>query len=124
MRRVWIARHGHREDFVGDQPGGDWHLTAARPHDPGLSPLGLAQGRALGRRLADEARLAHIFASPFLRAIQTAHAVAEATGLTVKIEDGLGEWLNPVWFKTPVGRGKPADLLAVRNCPRGSRGWT
>jgi broad specificity phosphatase PhoE len=30
--------------------------------------------------------------------VATAHPIAEALGLPVRIEEGLSEWLNPVWF--------------------------
>ncbi|MCY3023410.1 MAG: histidine phosphatase family protein [Planctomycetota bacterium] len=94
-RTIWIARHGNRADFVDPA----WAETAARPHDPGLSPDGVAQARQLGRRLAGEG-IEHIFASPFLRTVETAAYVAEALGLSVNVEHGLCEWLNPTWFKT------------------------
>jgi broad specificity phosphatase PhoE len=44
-------------------------------------------------------KIAHIFASPFLRTVQTANAVAEMLNLPIKLETGLSEWLNPVWGK-------------------------
>ena len=93
MRTIWIARHGSRLDFVDPH----WHATATRPHDPPLCPEGGEQARQLGERLRGES-IAHIFASPFLRTVETAHAVASALDLPVKIEAGFSEWLNPDWF--------------------------
>ncbi|MCU0518756.1 MAG: histidine phosphatase family protein [Oscillatoria sp. Prado101] len=90
---VWIARHANRLDFVNP----DWFITADRPYDPPLSPDGEEQARALAKRMAGES-IAHIFASPFLRTVQTAHAVAEVLDLLVKVESGLSEWLNPEWM--------------------------
>jgi broad specificity phosphatase PhoE len=90
---VWIARHANRLDFVNP----DWFLSAKRPYDPPLSPDGEEQAKALAKRLAGVS-IAHIFASPFLRTVQTAHAVAEVLDLPVKIESGLSEWLNPEWM--------------------------
>lgn len=90
---VWIARHANRLDFVNP----DWFLTAQRPYDPPLSPDGEEQAKALAKRLAGVS-IAHIFASPFLRTVQTAHAVAEVLDLPVKVESGLSEWLNPEWM--------------------------
>lgn len=92
---VWIARHGNRLDFVNPE----WFNTAERPYDPPLSADGLVQAKQLGQRLIGEG-IVHIFASPFLRAVQTANQVAEALDLTIKIESGLSEWLNPAWMKT------------------------
>lgn len=115
MRQVWICRHGHREDFIGDQSGGDWHKTAARPHDPALSPLGVRQAIELGRRLRGQG-IAHLFASPFLRTVQTAHHVSQAIELPIKIERGICEWLNPKWFAKEPDFLPPAEL--VRTYPR------
>ena len=90
---VWIARHGNRLDFVNP----DWFLTAERPYDPPLSEDGVIQAKQLGQRLKGE-NIAHIFASPFLRTVQTANQVAEALNLPIKVESGLSEWLNPNWM--------------------------
>jgi broad specificity phosphatase PhoE len=94
-RSIWLARHGNRIDFIDST----WRERAERPHDPPLSPDGIIQARKLGLRLKS-AGLNHIFSSPFLRTVQTAVQVAEATGLPVKLEKGLGEFLNPIWFPT------------------------
>ncbi len=90
---VWIARHGNRLDFVNP----DWFLTAERPYDPPLSDGGIIQAQQLGQRLKRE-NIAHIFASPFLRTVQTANEVAAALDLPIKVESGLSEWLNPQWM--------------------------
>lgn len=90
---VWIARHANRLDFVNP----DWFITAKRRYDPPLSDDGFVQANQLAQRLKGE-KIAHIFASPFLRTIQTAHAVAEALDLPICLETGLSEWLNPDWM--------------------------
>lgn len=90
---VWIARHANRLDFVNP----DWFLTAERRYDPPLSDDGMLQAQQLARRLKKE-KIGHIFASPFLRTVQTANAVAEMLNLPIKLETGLSEWLNPVWM--------------------------
>lgn len=90
---VWIARHANRLDFVNP----DWFLTAERRYDPPLSDDGMVQAQQLAKRLKKE-KIAHIFASPFLRTVQTANAVAEMLNLPIKLETGLSEWLNPVWM--------------------------
>ncbi len=95
-RAVWTVRHGQRIDMVDPawrEGGGD---------DPWLSPGGVEQARKTGQRLKGEG-IRHIFASPFLRAVETAHHIGEALDLDVRVEHGLGEWLNPEWF-----REKPA----------------
>ena len=105
---VWIARHGNRLDFVNPE----WFNTAERRYDPPLSEDGLIQARELGHRLKAE-NIAHIFASPFLRTIQTANEVAHILNLPIKLEAGLGEWHNPDWMsETPEIH--PPEFLAAR----------
>lgn len=96
---VWLSRHGNRQDFVDP----DWRASAEWPHDPGLSPDGLQQARQLGERLKQET-VDYIFASPFLRTVQTAHAVAEVLDRRVYLEPGIGEWMNADWFDEPPER--------------------
>lgn len=90
---IWIARHGNRLDFVDPE----WFENADRPYDPPLSDDGVIQAQELARRLEKEA-IAHIFVSPFLRTVQTAFEVAKVLNLPLKLEAGLGEWLNPDWM--------------------------
>lgn len=105
---VWIARHGNRLDFVNPE----WFNTAERPYDPPLSEDGLEQAKQLGQRLVGEG-IAHIFASPFLRTVQTANEVANILNLPIKLESGLSEWLNPEWMKTEPER-LPLEELQER----------
>jgi broad specificity phosphatase PhoE len=84
--RVFIARHGQRLDEADPA----WLRSALRPLDPPLTDAGRAQARALGRRLRGEG-VTRVFASPLLRALETAHEVAEELGLAVCVEWGLGE---------------------------------
>jgi broad specificity phosphatase PhoE len=93
VQTVWLARHANRLDFVNP----DWFLTAPRPYDPPLSDDGMVQASQLAQRLQAE-NITQIFVSPFLRTIQTAHAVADILDLDLKIESGLSEWLNPGWM--------------------------
>ena len=94
---VWIARHGNRLDFVNPK----WFNTAERRYDPPLSADGFIQAAELGQRLKGK-NIAHIFASPFLRTVQTANEVANVLNLPVKLEAGLGEWHNGEWMtETP-----------------------
>lgn len=92
---VWIARHGNRLDFVHPE----WFDTAKHPFDPPLSDDGIIQAQQLANRLKGEG-INHIFASPFLRTVQTAHIVAETLDLPLKLDWGLGEWLNVEWMPT------------------------
>ena len=105
-RAVWLVRHASRRDF--DEPG--WAATAARPEDPPLSESGRREAWRIGRRLAAEP-VAHVFASPFLRAVETGCAVAEALELPLKVEAGLSEWLSADWFPAPPRLLPLASLL-------------
>ena len=101
---IWLVRHGNREDFIDP----DWGKTAERPQDPGLSPDGIEQARAVGERLKDEG-IVRIFTSPYLRCAQTAHAIARCVPVPVHIEPGLGELHHPDW-----SQGLPA-LMAMHD---------
>lgn len=90
---IWIARHANRLDFVNPE----WFLTAERRYDPPLSDDGIVQAQQLANRLKKE-NISHIFASPFLRTVQTAAIIASVLNLSIKLETGLSEWLNPDWM--------------------------
>lgn len=90
-QRIWIVRHGNREDF--QNPG--WSKTAQRPFDPALSADGETQAREVGLSLQGE-QVHCVFASPFLRTIQTASYIAETLNLSVCLEPGIGEILPNV----------------------------
>ncbi|MEL7038157.1 MAG: histidine phosphatase family protein [Cyanobacteria bacterium J06592_8] len=102
---VWIARHGNRIDFVNPE----WFNTAERRYDPHLSDDGFVQAQQLANRLVGEG-ITHIFSSPFLRTVQTANLVAETLNLPLKLQWGLGEWLNPEWMSTDPETLTPAAL--------------
>lgn len=104
---VWIARHGNRLDFVNPE----WFNTATRRYDPPLSDDGFIQAAELGQRLKSE-NIKHLFVSPFLRTIQTAHEVAQVINLPMKLEAGLGEWHNSEWM-TESPEIHPQELLAT-----------
>jgi probable phosphoglycerate mutase len=97
---LWIARHGQSAGNVAaDQAeleGQELISIADRDADVGLSPLGEAQARALGRWFASqpaEARPTRILMSPYLRARETAVVVAEALGHqpVVSVDERLRE---------------------------------
>ena len=105
---MWVCRHGERADAL---PG--WAETASRPQDPPLTPLGCAQAAATARALAGE-RIDAVYSSPFLRCMQTAAAIAAAHGLQVRIEPGLGEFLNSSWYDThPIDAEMSDDAIST-----------
>ncbi|CDF37590.1 unnamed protein product [Chondrus crispus] len=108
---VFVARHGERIDHVDRS----WRDTAENPYDAFLTETGIRQARALGEKLAGTG-LTHIFASPFYRTVQTANEVAKLTGLPIKVEAGICEFLNPEWFEAmprlqPLGQLKKSFPL-------------
>jgi broad specificity phosphatase PhoE len=106
-RMIWITRHGNRQD--DDQ---QWRRTAERPDDPDLSAAGIRQARELARPLAG-LPIDHLFSSPYLRTMHTAHFCALAINLPINIEDGIGEWLDPAKFSA-MPRLLPRRELARR----------
>mgnify|MGYP005837783971 CR=1 FL=1 len=103
---IWIARHGSRLDFIDL----NWFNQAQRPYDPPLALEGEIQAQQLARTLKS-ATIVHIFASPFLRTVQTAHIVADILDLPLKLEAGLSEWLNPDWMSSQP-ETLPLEILA------------
>lgn len=93
-RRIFIARHGNRQDFVDPT----WVDGALERYDPPLSPDGFEQARRLGQRLVGEGIVA-IVASPFLRTVQTAEQVNATLGVPMFLELGFGEWLSSDSFE-------------------------
>lgn len=100
---IWLCRHGNRIDFVDP--------TLKGMPDPHLSEDGILQAKQTGERLRGEG-IRHVFSSPFYRAVETAHYVAEALDLPIKIEPGACEWMNAAWFASPPVYQTPAALRA------------
>jgi broad specificity phosphatase PhoE len=90
---VLVVRHGERRDTADPE----WARTAARVHDPGLTELGRWAAWRVGRRLAADPPDA-VYASPFLRTVETADEICREAGLETALEPGLGEHRNPEWF--------------------------
>jgi broad specificity phosphatase PhoE len=96
-KNIYFARHGERIDWIDKT----WMDTAERCLDPPLSPYGLEQAHELGIYVAQiQPRITHVYASPFLRTIQTALQVvnqlnkniSSSTELTkIRLEPGFGE---------------------------------
>ncbi|MFC7027312.1 histidine phosphatase family protein [Halomicroarcula sp. GCM10025324] len=92
---VWAVRHGERQDTVDP----NWADHAGRLHDPPLTELGRWAAWRVGRRFADAGpRFDAVFASPFLRTVETAAEICAETGHEMWLEPGLGEHRNPEWF--------------------------
>jgi broad specificity phosphatase PhoE len=102
-RTVWICRHGERIDQV------DPSWRRRNGHDPHLSATGVRQAIATGERLRGEG-IRRIYASPFVRTVETAQHIAHVLDLPVWIEQGAMEWLNPRWFADMPALHSPREL--------------
>jgi len=99
-QNIWLCRHGNRIDFVDR----NW-----KGSDPHLSVDGVEQAKQTGERLRGEG-ICHIFASPFLRTVETAHYIAEAIDIPIWIEHGACEWLYDKWFLSQPDFLPPAAM--------------
>lgn len=75
---MFVVQHGEKERVPGD---------------PGLTRRGRAQAALAAERLRGEG-LRAVYASPLLRARETAAAVAEAAGLPVVVDGRVAERMN------------------------------
>ncbi|MEM9953735.1 MAG: histidine phosphatase family protein [Chloroflexota bacterium] len=91
-RTIYLVRHGHRLDEDDKR----WYEKVnGNKYDSPLSDIGKDQAQKLASRLQSEP-IDWIFSSPYYRALQTAHPVAEALDLPIYVENGVGEWLGKV----------------------------
>lgn len=89
-RTVYLVRHGERLDSIDKT----WYEKEnGNKYDSPLSDKGKEQATKLAQRLLQEP-IDYIFTSPYWRALQTAHPVAEVLDLPLYVENGIGEWLG------------------------------
>jgi len=77
------------------------------PADPDLADEGWEQARRLARWLSSE-RIDGVFASPLLRARQTAEPLAEAFGLDVVVDEEIAEFDREAHYYVPIEELKAA----------------
>ena len=104
-RTVWIVRHGLRIDFADPQ----WVSSSENPYNPPLHPKGLKQAEETAERLKSET-IDHVFASPFLRTVQTGSAIAAKARRQLNVEAGFSEWLTSREFEHMPLLGDVSDL--------------
>lgn len=92
-RIIYLVRHGERLDAVDKK----WH---GEKYNSPLSPLGFEQVQQLGERLRDEP-IDLIVSSPYLRALQTTNAIAEARNQRFIVDAGIGEWQGKSMMPSP-----------------------
>lgn len=77
--RIFIVRHGEREDHKNPS----YSITATRPHDPPLTPAGIKMAEALGSYMTQHYNIdpstVVVLSSPLCRCIQTSDGII--TGL-------------------------------------------
>lgn len=107
-RRVFIARHGERLDFI-DGRYRDTEEGGLYPDDPPLTARGEEQARSISAYLSTHANITSVYASPFRRCSRTA-TLAAPGNLKVRVEPGLCERLSMVRYwrteKGPIWRYK------------------
>ena len=96
-----LIRHGATENNLADPP-----ILQGRSANPGLSETGRKQARSSARQL-EEIDIASVFASPLVRAVETAEIIAEPHRLQVNqvpelTEVDVGEWENRSWVHIAV----------------------
>ena len=86
-----MARHGASSYSLKKRFSGSGGV------DVPLAPIGIAQAQALATEVKARGIVSHTISSPLLRTLQTAHIVAEATGLEITenvdfAECAFGDW--------------------------------
>ncbi|KAE9421250.1 hypothetical protein Angca_001106, partial [Angiostrongylus cantonensis] len=100
-RAIWVVRHAEREDNINKNwrslPG----ASSLASDNSMLSERGRSQAKECAERFRNE-NIAHVFASPFDRTIETASIIVAGKNLLIKPEPGLCEALylceKPVGF--------------------------
>lgn len=106
---LWAVRHGQRQDSVDPE----WESHADRVHDPPLTELGRWAAWRVGRRFATTGpSFDAVYASPFLRAVETADEICREIGTTMHLEPGLGEHRNADWFDAEPETVPRAELAS------------
>jgi probable phosphoglycerate mutase len=89
MTRILLIRHGHVEGIVPERFRGRTEVP--------LSELGRRQAAATASRLAAGRRFSHIYASPMGRCLETASAIATASGAQVATLPSLTDLDYGAW---------------------------
>jgi 2,3-bisphosphoglycerate-dependent phosphoglycerate mutase len=101
---IVLIRHGQPE----------WVRDAKNVENPPLTDLGRVQAERMATALAKE-EFDEVFASPLVRARQTAEPLFDALGRTEAIAEWLEEIRDPAWHGTPAEKAQAAyDELRTR----------
>ncbi len=103
---IRLARHGESEgNFAGSLQGSRF--------DTPLSARGRRQAEALAIRLADEG-IDAVWASPMVRAMETARVVAAPHGVSVSVDADLVEFDWGAWSGRPFDGALEQEVSAMR----------
>lgn len=106
-RTIWVVRHAEREDNINR----NWRSLPSASGLTSDNSLLSERGRLQAKECAERFRkvnIAHVFASPFDRTIETASIIVADKNLLVKPEPGLCEALY--LCEKPVGFWDTKDL--------------
>ncbi|WEW54709.1 hypothetical protein PRK78_000132 [Emydomyces testavorans] len=128
---IYIIRHGHRLNWTIDLSTGTYRATyptpTGNPVDPTLTQPGVRQSHELAAHICSEAfnpKPCRVYSSPFYRCLQTIKPAVEGlreiqeeekrpdVDLTVRIENGLGEWFGSSSFFTHPSPSTPEILTS------------
>jgi probable phosphoglycerate mutase len=107
MIKIILTRHGHVEGIKPERFRGREPLQ--------LTARGVAEAAALAQRVAGRWRPSHIYTSPMGRCVETAAAIAKATGVAAKTCEDLNDIDYGAWqFKTfAQAKAQDAALFAA-----------
>ncbi|XP_041379415.1 protein UBASH3A homolog [Gigantopelta aegis] len=134
-RQLFVMRHGERCDYVFgrkdwcshafDSSGNYRRINLNLPktmlprnveeyrHDCPLTEIGKVQAYITGDGLkCGSVQISHVYSSPSLRCVQTAHEVVKGIGCSalIRVEPTLFEWLG--WYKPNVPKWISVEKLA------------
>ncbi|KIL70787.1 hypothetical protein M378DRAFT_67173 [Amanita muscaria Koide BX008] len=112
VEKIYIVRHGFRLNWVST----DWLDVTGLPRDPPLAAYGEKQAQELGAyflSIPEKERPTAIFSSPYYRCLQTAKPIANALGISVYVEHGIGEWYSPVAPNTGL-HPRPGSAISLQ----------
>jgi len=95
---VAVIRHGERQDSVFCSAWHDTDDCQQHPFDCPISDNAVLDARHAARQLRNFADFGVIVASPYLRCVQTAIALADELDLMVLLDNELGEVFGPPVF--------------------------
>ncbi len=113
-----LVRHGQTLGNIEERIQGD---------DDPLTDLGRRQARTLATHLEQRAGITHLYASPLIRALETASIIGDAVDLTPVVTPGLaeinaGHAAGQLWHEWRQANADLAQIMAQPDRPL-TAGW-